>query len=699
MMKKVVTLIMAFVSLGIFVPKAHADGTPIVVPSGQTIYYYFDNDHIEIRCPGTNPSWPDEFVKPSGDLVIPDSITHNGIKYPVTIIGLSAFEHCVGLTSVTIPNTVTVIKSSAFEECTGLVSVTIGDSVTTIQSRAFYHCSAIASLNIPNSVTSIGISAFCGCSGLDSLTIPDAVTFINEASFYGCSGLTSLIIGNSVVRIDGYAFAGCSSLTSLTIPNSVRLLTGWAFRDCTSLTDVVFNADSCKVSPYGYGGISDNYVFYGCSNITNFIFGSTVKIIPNYLCATFQNLTSVVIPNSVKRIEKYAFYSCTNLDSITIPNSVTYIGPMAFLQCSSLTTMNFNADSCFAMGEANGFVVSPFGQNDNFTTLNIGSNVKRIPDFAFTYCTELQNVNFPASLQYIGEWAFYGTKIGGNLVLGNNVSEIGEMAFSECDSIISVVLPNGLTSISYGLFAYCSNMTSVVLPESIDFIDGGAFAGCSSLETITLPGSVDSIGGYAFWGCSGLTKISSRAVIPPALGAHCFDSVNTSIPLYVPCASVSAYQADTNWNIFSNITCAETYTITVNSADSTMGSVTVNGEASVTVEEGETVTLMATANEGYHFVRWNDNDTNATRTVTVTSDTTFTAYFEADGGTHGIDGVEDINAKVYVVHGHIVVEGVNGDTVSVFDIVGRQVKNSNLSAGVYLVKIGSAPARKVVVTR
>ena len=138
-----------------------------------------------------------------------------------------------------------------------------------------------------------------------------------------------------------------------------------------------------------------------------------------------------------------------------------------------------------------------------------------------------------------------------------------------------------------------------------------------------------------------------------------------------------------------------TYTVTVVSANPEMGTVGAGGE----VEEGESFTIRAIANEGYHFTHWNDGDTNAERTVVVTSDTTFTAYFEADGGTEGIGGIEAVNAKVYAEHGRIVVEGVEGETVSVFDVAGRQVKNSDLHAGVYMVKIGSAPARKVVVTR
>lgn len=63
---------------------------------------------------------------------------------------------------------------------------------------------------------------------------------------------------------------------------------------------------------------------------------------------------------------------------------------------------------------------------------------------------------------------------------------------------------------------------------------------------------------------------------------------------------------------------------------------TVTAGAGGTVSGGGTynynasATLKATANSGYHFVKWSDGNTNATRTVTVTKDATYTATFEQD---------------------------------------------------------------------
>lgn len=67
-------------------------------------------------------------------------------------------------------------------------------------------------------------------------------------------------------------------------------------------------------------------------------------------------------------------------------------------------------------------------------------------------------------------------------------------------------------------------------------------------------------------------------------------------------------------------------TITVLSADGTMGSVTGGG----TYADGTKVTLTATPNDGYHFVQWQDGVTSATREITVNGDATYTATFAKD---------------------------------------------------------------------
>ena len=181
--------------------------------------------------------------KYSGEVVIPESVEHEGAAYSVTSIGIAAFFECSGLTSVTIPNSVTSIGNEAFCWCSGLTSVTIPNSVTRIGHVAFGGCSGLTSVTIPNSVTSIGVQAFCWCSGLTSVTIPNSVTSIGAGAFSWCYGLTSVTIPHSVTSIGDGAFNGCSGLTSVTIGSGVTSIGRQAFANCPELLDVYCYAE------------------------------------------------------------------------------------------------------------------------------------------------------------------------------------------------------------------------------------------------------------------------------------------------------------------------------------------------------------------------------------------------------------------------------------------------------------------------
>ena len=68
-----------------------------------------------------------------------------------------------------------------------------------------------------------------------------------------------------------------------------------------------------------------------------------------------------------------------------------------------------------------------------------------------------------------------------------------------------------------------------------------------------------------------------------------------------------------------------------------------------------------------------------------------------------------LNVRIYQRNGKIVVEGVEGNTVCLYDVVGRllatrretmqEVLLDVPASGAYLVKIGDAPARRIVVRR
>ena len=115
--------------------------------------------------------------------------------------------------------------------------------------------------------------------------------------------------------------------------------------------------------------------------------------------------------------------------------------------------------------------------------------------------------------------------------------------------------------------------------------------------------------------------------------------------------------------------------------------------------------VTATPREGYRFVSWSDENTDNPRTLTVNSDTELRAFFMRDNSVVG--DVVSNEISVYASNGHIVVLGAEDMEVGVYDVMGREVLRANgtasstfvLPQGVYIVKVGDQPARKVVVLK
>ena len=88
-----------------------------------------------------------------------------------------------------------------------------------------------------------------------------------------------------------------------------------------------------------------------------------------------------------------------------------------------------------------------------------------------------------------------------------------------------------------------------------------------------------------------------------------------------------------------------TYTVTVNAG--TGGTVSGGG----TVENGNSVTISATANKGYTFKQWNDGNTNASRSVTVTGNVTYTAEFTPKEYPVNVICEQSVSGEVCTVSG------------------------------------------------
>ena len=560
------------------------DGTSTLTLS---IYYPFNGCAIDTLYMGRN------VMSNYSYSLFGTNVKHLIIGDSVTSIAPRTFYDCSSLTFVSIGNNVTNIGNDAFYNCSGLISVIIPNSVTSIGGGAFSGCSSLTSITIPNGVTSIGSYAFnnctslqtvnynavivypifSGCTALTTIHIGDSVKVIPDRAFYGCSSLDSIdvdnnnfnyssingilyskmqdtlvlcpegktgtvVISNSVTSIKSWAFYNCN-LTSITIPNSVTSIEYWAFYNCTKLQIVIFNAINCTTIS------SNDPIFTYCTAFTTLHIGDSVKTIPDYAFSTCGSLTSVTIGNSVTSIGHHAFGGCSSLTSLTIPDSVASIGDWAFAGCSKLDSLTIGNNVTSIGDEA-------FWGCSSLTSLTLGNSLTSIGGSAFENCSSLTSITIPNSVTSIGDAAFYECSSLKSVTIGNGVTSTGDYTFANCSSLTSITIPNSITTIGNGAFSSCSSLSSITIPNSVDSIGYWAFAECSSLTAVTIPDSVTSIGYWAFYGCNNLTSITCKAINPPVLGNSVFNNVPTTIPVYVPCHSVPAYRAATDWNSFSN---------------------------------------------------------------------------------------------------------------------------------------------------
>ena len=432
------------------------------------------------------------------------------------IIKTSTNTLVLGCKNTEIPNTVTIIGYSAFEDCINLTSINIPNSIIKIESSAFVNCSGLTTINIPNSVREIGSSVFMRCINLKSVTLSNNITKI-ESIFSDCKSLKSIEIPEKVISIYGGAFRGCSSITSIRIPKSVEYINNEALNNCENLNSIIVDKgnttydsrDNCNAI---IETIS-NTLISGCKTTT---IPNTVTSIGSYAFQECCSLTSVTIPNSVTSIGGRSFFGCSGLTSIVIPNSIKSIGANSFEDCANLNYIKI-PDSLTSI-ESGAFYNTAWYNNqkdgilylDNHCigykgdrpkgNLAIKEGIKVLSDYSFKYCNDITSVSLPNSVTNIGLGAFFYCAELTSINLPNTITRIEQSTFYKCSSLSSVVIPNTVISIGSNAFGNCDNLKSLIIPNSVEAIEQYAFYNCINLNEIKLSNNIKRIGYEAFKG-------------------------------------------------------------------------------------------------------------------------------------------------------------------------------------------------------
>lgn len=242
-----------------------------------------------------------------------------------------------------------------------------------------------------------------------------------------------------VTNVGNRAFKDCQYLTCMFLDDGITTIGDRAFYEDEYLSAINMPRDLELI---------DQYAFYGCDTLTFVRAGACSRL---------------------RRIEDHAFYSCTMLAELRLPNGLTYIGPWAFAWDRIL------------------------GQED--TTLGLPSSLQVIDTGAFAFVNHHKNLNIPANVTRIGDYAFMCDYYMNNLTFspGDKPLTIGKAAFFGDNHMKTVDLSNRVAQIDKCAFAGCEMLEEVYFGDRIDTIQGRAFTSLDNAMKILVEGVLNGI--------------------------------------------------------------------------------------------------------------------------------------------------------------------------------------------------------------
>lgn len=208
--------------------------------------------------------------------------------------------------------------------------------------------------------------------------------------------------------------------------------------------------------------------------------GKKVSAIGNSAFLFQSFITDLVIPEGVKSLDWYCFNTCENLETVTLPDSLEFIDSWAFERCSKLKTINVPANVTRINGGA-------FAQNSSMTSITC--------DPANKNYVSVNGVLFTKDMK---ELVAYPGGIQGGYTVPATVNHIGDAAFYGALGLDSVTILGNLDFIGFEAFAECSKLTDVAIRDGVNYVGYWAFRGCNGIKSLTVPQSVTNIGNQAF---------------------------------------------------------------------------------------------------------------------------------------------------------------------------------------------------------
>lgn len=493
----------------------------------------------------------------SGEITIPDLIE----GCPVTAIQRYAFQNCINVTGVILPETLAVIGEGAFFG-SGIESIVIPDGVSVIPGVAFKGCKALASVELHEGIVDLGLHSFSDCSALTEVVLPESLRVIGTGTFFECKELVSINLPAGLTEIGAEAFNGCIKLASdIVIPQGVTKINTNIFRNCYELKSVTLHDNITEIGVQPFLNCSklepirlpENLVTVGSSAFyfqdVQLPLPPNIETIGNmafYKAEFFDEngdkVSAINIPEKVKTIGKDAFSGSSVAGEtayVSIPASVESIGADAF----NYPVFDVDPENAYYSSDEYGVLYDKGKTNiirvpyytDEIEYV-VPDTVTTIEPLAFGACV-FSKIIIPASVISIGDASFrscaktvfevdednlyYASDENGALYDKNFTTLI---RYPQIEGNTDVVLPESVVTIEKYAFYANSIITSLTMGDNVVEIKERALSECDNLQEIHFSGNLETLGDYVFCGTN--QNAFTVLAIPDSvtyIGMHAFD--------------------------------------------------------------------------------------------------------------------------------------------------------------------------------
>ena len=350
----------------------------------------------------------------TGEIQIPETVTHEGSTYTVREIGYCAFRARNSITKIVVPDTVTRISDMAFSACTSLTEVTIPNSISELGTYVFAN-SAISKANFPanKNITSIPAGTFLNTK-ITKMDVPKYITEIGAYAFAYCATLSQIALPKNLASIKDYAFYQAKIEGTLVLENLTEI-GNLAFAQ-TNLESITIK----QISTLGTWAFANN------TNLKKVTMPDTMTTLPP---GTFSNTGFVFyeIPSNITNVQRQVFFNCGSLVAIYVPSSVQSIGDnQEFSGLAQSSCLYFESENNLALLKQSEKFTSHYDENKTFIAVTNGGT------FAPNTKFESGKLAAPAKIGYIFDGWYDNKECTGTAVTAPKVGTTYYAKWKEC---------------------------------------------------------------------------------------------------------------------------------------------------------------------------------------------------------------------------------------------------------------------------